>query len=671
MNRLTQDTVERIYAGWYGKLIGIRHGADVEGWSSERIQKEFGEVKGYLFSYRRFAADDDSNGPVFFLRAVDDYGLSPTVEQMGETLLNYAPFEHGFFWWGGYGRSTEHTAYLNLASGVPAPLSGSVELNGAAVAEQIGGQIFSDIWGLICPGNYRLAADYAGKMSSVTHGGNGIYGGRFIAACVSAAFEDRNIESVVEKGLSVIPEDCAYRRMAEDVRDFFHAHPGSWREALAFVQEKYGYHLYPGCCHIIPNGAVVVLSLLYGGGDFSRTVNIGLMCGWDTDCNVGNIGCIVGVLAGLAGVDKSWRAPVGDFLACSSTLGCMNARDLAADALHFASLAFRIAGEDFPDRYRAPLEGTAPRFHFLLPDSTHGMEAEGGVLENAGGRLRLFASGKRAQIFAITYYRPEDFPDDRYTPSFTPSVYPGQTVSARIEGEGFTASLWAEYTDGARLEKEGSGPVLTLELPAGDGCVRRIGVSFSGEKEGFTAGLVSMDVSGNPDYILDFQKSGIERFLTHEEIAQCSQFKGLWRLEDGALHGSCADRGECYTGDIRWRDYSLSSTLTPLVGEEHLLLFRVQGAVRSYAAGFAPGKLVLLKNQNGYRELASVPFSWERGREYALSVTVRGGEIRLSLDGEERLVYTDAAPYESGAIGAGVFHGSRCRFGALRIKVEK
>ena len=99
---------------------------------------------GYPVAYNRFAADDDSNGPFFFLRALEDSGHcgeTLEAEDVAEALLNYAPYEHGFFWWGGYGCSTEHTAYLNLQAGIPAPRSGSIKQNGSAVAEQIGGQI--------------------------------------------------------------------------------------------------------------------------------------------------------------------------------------------------------------------------------------------------------------------------------------------------------------------------------------------------------------------------------------------------------------------------------------------------------------------------------------------------------------------------------------------------
>ena len=69
----------------------------------------------------------DTNGPLFFLRALGDSeeGYDISAQDVGNALLNYASYESGFFWWGGYGVSTEHTAYLNLRAGVEAPLSGS------------------------------------------------------------------------------------------------------------------------------------------------------------------------------------------------------------------------------------------------------------------------------------------------------------------------------------------------------------------------------------------------------------------------------------------------------------------------------------------------------------------------------------------------------------------
>ena len=62
--KIPQDYLRRVYAGWLGKVIGIRLGAPIEGWSYEMIRNTFGELNGYPASYKNFAADDDSNGPL-------------------------------------------------------------------------------------------------------------------------------------------------------------------------------------------------------------------------------------------------------------------------------------------------------------------------------------------------------------------------------------------------------------------------------------------------------------------------------------------------------------------------------------------------------------------------------------------------------------------------------
>lgn len=405
---MKQEYIEKIYAGWLAKVIGIRLGAPIEGWTYEKIQNIYGKLDHYPVDYQEFAADDDSNGPLFFLRALEDRkyrrsrlepgrgsresGTSADRDQqvqdrresersadgdlqaqdVAEALLNYAPYEHGFFWWGGYGISTEHTAYLNLRNGIPAPRSGSIEQNGATMAEQIGGQIFIDTWGLVSPGNPEQAVRYAREAASVTHGGNGIYGGMFVAACISWAFEEHDIRRIIEKGLSYIPADCEYARAVRAVMRFYEEHPENWRACFRYIFENFGYDRYPGNCHIIPNSAVMILALLYGEGDFSRTLNICNMCGWDTDCNVGNVATIMGVRNGLDGIDyEKWRKPVHDFLACSSVVGSLNIMDIPFGATYIAKLAYAVAGEEMPEPWRTIAEQRIDSCHFEYPGSTH------------------------------------------------------------------------------------------------------------------------------------------------------------------------------------------------------------------------------------------------------------------------------------------------------------
>ena len=160
------DYLERVYAGVLGKIIGVYLGRPFEGWSYEAISKHLGEINYYVhdrLGTPLIVTDDDISGTFTFIRALEDYGYNRdiTPAQIGETWLNYLVEEQTVLWWGGMGNSTEHTAYLRLKEGIKPPLSGSVELNGKVVAEQIGAQIFIDGWALVAPGDPEYAADLA------------------------------------------------------------------------------------------------------------------------------------------------------------------------------------------------------------------------------------------------------------------------------------------------------------------------------------------------------------------------------------------------------------------------------------------------------------------------------------------------------------------------------
>ena len=179
---LPEDYVERVYAGVLGKIIGVYLGRPFEGWSYERIIAELGEVNYYVherLGVPLIVTDDDISGTFTFLRALPDceYQRDLTPAQIGQSWLNYIVERRTILWWGGMGNSTEHTAYMRLKKGIPAPLSGSIELNGKVVAEQIGSQIFIDGWAMVAPGDPILAADLARRAGSVSCASSGTASG--------------------------------------------------------------------------------------------------------------------------------------------------------------------------------------------------------------------------------------------------------------------------------------------------------------------------------------------------------------------------------------------------------------------------------------------------------------------------------------------------------------
>lgn len=664
--------VHHIYAGWLGKLIGVRLGAPVEMWTSEQILEKYGMQKGYLVDYKEFAADDDTNGPTFFIRALADSGRyrDMTAEDVGQAWLNYSPWGKGMYWWGGYGISAEHTAYENLRAGVPAPLSGSIQMNGKELAQQIGGQIFSDAWGLVCPGKPGLASELSEKAAGVSHDGEGICGGRFVAACIAAAFTAETVAEMVEAGLREIPSDCMYAKVFADVKAFYDEKHGDWQSCLRMLRENYWRDKFGGGCHMIPNAGIMALALYYGQGDFDETLEICNRCGFDTDCNVGNLGAMMGVLTGLEGIADSWREPINDFYACSSVVGALNLQDAAGFALYLYGLCGKLGTCEVDDGILA-----LPRINFYLPGSTHGIRvAQGGKEKaayglNKGGKLRIPLTPGETRVYVKTYMRPAEFADDRYTPSFSPALYPGQRITAKVAARGkVSARLYAvdgnhgqtHYSEAVSLQ-DGESATLSYTVPKLFGaCLVQAGVAFEGGEEGI---LESLDFGGMADYVLDFSKERIEDWsFAHKAVSQCTNLKGYWNLLEGKLSGSCADLGECYTGSPEWTDGVFKCELTPVSGENHRFLFRVQGGARAYGAELNAQGLSLLKNSVRWETLKTVPFAWKKDKPVVLEVVLRHGHITVKAD-DTVLSYTDEqAPYLRGQIGFGVAAGSRCLF---------
>ena len=320
---IPSDYTERVYAGVLGKIIGVYLGRPFEGWEHDRIISELGEIYYYVNERRDLplknntlvVTDDDISGTFTFSRALPDYGnsLDLTPAQIGQTWLNYIIERRTILWWGGLGNSTEHTAYLRLKDGISAPESGSIALNSKVVAEQIGSQIFIDGWAMVAPGDPELAADLAQRAASVSHDGEAIYGAQTVAAMEAQAFVESDINNLIDTAVSLIPKDSVIFRMIDDIREW-HAEEKDWRKTRERIAESYGYHKYGGNCHMVPNHALIIHALLHGEDDFQRSLMIVNTCGWDTDCNSGNVGCLLGIKNGLAGIDvgPDWRGPVAD-----------------------------------------------------------------------------------------------------------------------------------------------------------------------------------------------------------------------------------------------------------------------------------------------------------------------------------------------------------------------
>ena len=715
---LPRDYTERVYAGVLGKIIGVYLGRPFEGWPYERIMAELGEIAYYVHERRDVAlktrmlvvTDDDVSGTFTFLRALSDYGNSrdpaeggrssflPTPQQIGQTWLNYIVERRTILWWGGLGNSTEHTAYLRLKSGIPAPRSGSMDLNSKELAEQIGAQIFVDGWAMVAPGDPELAADLARRAASVSHDGEAIYGAQVVAAMEAQAFVEPDLGALIDTALRFIPANSIIHRLIHDVREWHAQQPRDWHATRARIAAHYGYDRYGGNCHMVPNHALIIHALLHGDGDFQKSLMIVNTCGWDTDCNSGNVGCLLGIKNGLAGIDAGpdWRGPVADRLYLSSADGGRAISDAVTEAYHVVNAGRALAGE-------APLapKGGA-RFHFELPGAVQGFQPEESIesrgtvtLENVPGhsahgerslalRYLHLAPGRVARVATPTFMPPEALAMPGYVLMASPTLYAGQTVTASLEAGAtnatpVTAALYLQCYGADDALVRVLGPQLTLA--PGDRREMEWRVPETGGAPIAAAGVEIRATAGRADgtlYLDYLTWSGAPGVMLVRPADGGTLWRRAWvdavdqvdfRRPDPYRLMQNRGTGLLIQGTREWTDYRVSAALTPHLVEAAGLAARVQGLCRYYALLLRrDGTARLVKALDGETVLAEAAFPWVMGQTYELSLQVVGTRIQASIDGALLFdVEDNTRPLDGGGIALIATEG---RLSADAVRVQ-
>ena len=147
----------------------------------------------------------------------------------------------------------------------------------------------------------------------ISHVKNGIYGEMFAAAMIACAAVTDSVEDIIRGGLAQIPHSSRLYQAIIGVIDDFNSGVTE-RECFEKLHKTYNEVWGHYWCHTISNAIVVTAALLYGNGDYSRSICIAVENGFDTDCNAATVGSILGMRGGIDIVDKKWKAPIGDIL---------------------------------------------------------------------------------------------------------------------------------------------------------------------------------------------------------------------------------------------------------------------------------------------------------------------------------------------------------------------
>lgn len=323
-------TEDNIRGAWMGRICGCLLGKTVEGIRTNELipflkatdnypmhryiyKSDLNRVSldQYKFAFARrcyadavdgMPVDDDTNYTVLAQEIIRKYGRDFTPQDVAKTWLK----EQGKDAY----CTAERVAYCNFVKGF-APPESAVYKN--PYREWIGAQIRGDYFGYINPGNPELAAEMAWRDASISHVKNGIYGEMFVSAMLAVAACTNNLERIVLGGLAQIPYTS---RLYEDVMSVvkMSREKRPREECFGMIHEKYDEYTEHGWCHTNSNAMIVAASLLYGEGDYGRSVCMAVETGFDTDCNGATVGSVLGMANGIDSIPAVWTEPIHDTL---------------------------------------------------------------------------------------------------------------------------------------------------------------------------------------------------------------------------------------------------------------------------------------------------------------------------------------------------------------------
>lgn len=302
-----QQLQDKIKGGWAGQTVGVTFGGPYE----FRFQGTFiGDYQPLLW-YNGYLKKTMTENPglyddlymdLTFIDVFEKYGLDAPVDSFANAYANA-----GYMLW-----HANQAGRYNILNGIKAPQSGHWINN--PHADCIDYQIESDFAGLMSPGMPNTASVISDKIGHIMNYGDGWYGGVYTGAMYALAFTSDNIPFIVTEALKTVPKQSEFYQCINDVIKWHQKYPSDWKQTWLEVQKKWANDI--GCPEGVfaplnidakVNAAYVVIGLLYGEGNFTKTLQISTRCGQDADCNPSSAGGILGTVLGYDKIPGYWK----------------------------------------------------------------------------------------------------------------------------------------------------------------------------------------------------------------------------------------------------------------------------------------------------------------------------------------------------------------------------
>lgn len=295
---------DKIEGCWIGKNIGGTMGGPFEG------THDILDINGYTTPKGEPLPNDDLDLQLVWLLAMEEVGpYSLNANDLAEYWLSYV-VPH----WNEYGIGKS-----NLRYGFMPPLCGAI--NNDDWKNSNGAWIRTEIWATLNPANPDAAVKYAFADACIDHGmGEGTYAAMFLAALESAAFVERDIRKLIEIGLSKIPQSS---RTARAINLILKSYDDGvdWKTTRnLLVEDSKDLGWFEAPCNV----AFALLGILYGEGDFKKSMILAINCGDDTDCTGATVGSILGIINGKSNIPSDWQEYIGEKIITISVNQGMN-----------------------------------------------------------------------------------------------------------------------------------------------------------------------------------------------------------------------------------------------------------------------------------------------------------------------------------------------------------
>jgi hypothetical protein len=298
---------DKIKGGWAGQTIGCTYGGPTEFKYRGAIIHDNTPIIWYDdYALETFELDpglyDDVYMDLTFVEVIEKYGLDVHVDSFAFAFAN-ADYK---LW------HANQAARYNILNGIMPPASGHWLNN--PHADDIDFQIESDFVGMMCPGMINTGTEFCDKIGHIMNYGDGWYGGVFMSALYSLAFVSNDIPLIVSEALKTIPPKSKFRLCIEDVICLHKQYPDDWKKCWFEIEKNHAFEI--GCPEGVfnafnidatINAAYVVIGLLYGEGDFYKTMDIATRAGQDSDCNPASAAGILGVMYGYSNIPDHWK----------------------------------------------------------------------------------------------------------------------------------------------------------------------------------------------------------------------------------------------------------------------------------------------------------------------------------------------------------------------------